>query len=83
MSSFSSLPYRPGVGIILLNATKNRVWVGKRIDTSTEAWQMPQGGIDAGETPHEAALREMLEEIGTNNATPVAESDGWYKLQPP
>jgi len=61
-----SLPYRPCVGIMLLDAA-GRVFVARRRDT-TDAWQMPQGGIDDGETVHEAALRELKEEIGTDRA---------------
>jgi putative (di)nucleoside polyphosphate hydrolase len=55
--------YRRGVGVMLLNA-HNLVWVGRRIDNSDEAWQMPQGGIDKGEEPWPAALRELEEETG-------------------
>ncbi len=72
-----NLPYRPGVGIMLLN-DNNHVFVGKRIDTTSEAWQMPQGGIDEGEDASVAALREMLEEIGTDKANTIAESKDWY-----
>ncbi|MCE2509589.1 MAG: RNA pyrophosphohydrolase [Alphaproteobacteria bacterium] len=72
-----TLPYRPGVGILLLNR-EGKVFVGSRIDTRTDAWQMPQGGIDPGETPEEAALRECLEEVGTNKVEITAESSGWY-----
>lgn len=60
------LPYRPCVGIALFNED-NRVFVGERIDTPG-AWQMPQGGIDPGETPEEAFYRELAEEIGTQKA---------------
>ncbi|UUR08994.1 RNA pyrophosphohydrolase [Sphingomonas glaciei] len=56
-------PYRRGVGIMLLNADR-QVWVGRRIDRTDEAWQMPQGGIDAGEEPWDTALRELEEETG-------------------
>ncbi|PTQ74949.1 RNA pyrophosphohydrolase [Celeribacter persicus] len=59
---FSTLPYRPCVGIMLIDP-EGRVFVGERIDTPG-AWQMPQGGIDPGEMPQEAALRELWEEIG-------------------
>jgi putative (di)nucleoside polyphosphate hydrolase len=62
---FSSLPYRPCVGIMLLDA-QGRIFVGERIDTPG-AWQMPQGGIDDGEEPQEAALRELWEEIGVTS----------------
>lgn len=55
--------YRRGVGIMLLNADR-QVWVGRRIDRTDEAWQMPQGGIDPGEEPWDTALRELEEETG-------------------
>ena len=57
------LPYRPAAGIMLLNA-EGKVFVGQRLDSTLEAWQMPQGGIDKGETPEDAALRELTEETG-------------------
>lgn len=59
--------YRRGVGVMLLNAD-NRVWVGKRIDNPTDAWQMPQGGMDKGEEPWATALREVEEETGIGPA---------------
>ncbi len=62
---------------MLLNRQK-QVFVAKRIDMRTEAWQMPQGGIDAGEEPLEAAMRELHEETGTGKASILAESQGWY-----
>ena len=55
--------YRPAVGVMLINAER-KVWVGQRLDNSLEAWQMPQGGLDAGEEPLEGALRELEEETG-------------------
>ena len=58
-----TLPYRPAAGIMLLNAEK-KVFVGQRIDNTLEAWQMPQGGLDPGEEPQAAALRELEEETG-------------------
>ena len=67
------LPYRPCVGVMLTNGA-GQVFVGERIDTPT-AWQMPQGGIDAGESPCEAALRELTEEIGVNPADVVVEAE--------
>ena len=77
------LPYRPAVGIMLLNAHGD-VFVGQRIDSTLEAWQMPQGGIDAGETPEQAAWRELGEEVGTNAAEILAVSADWldYDLPP-
>ncbi len=57
------LPYRPAAGIMLLNA-EGKVFVGQRLDSTLEAWQMPQGGIDKGEDPQAAALRELYEETG-------------------
>ena len=68
--------YRPGVGIMLLNRA-GEVFVARRIDLVEEAWQMPQGGIDDGEDPRQAALRELKEEIGTNKAEFIDESKGW------
>ncbi len=55
--------YRRGVGVMLING-EGRVWVGKRIDNTDEAWQMPQGGIDKGEEPLATAFRELEEETG-------------------
>jgi putative (di)nucleoside polyphosphate hydrolase len=76
------LPYRPCVGMMLLNA-EGLVFVGRRIDQTVEGWQMPQGGIDHGESPQEAALRELKEEIGTNSAEPLREMDGWLDYDLP
>ena len=78
----SDLPYRPCVGIMLLNR-EGKVFVGKRIDQTVEAWQMPQGGIDKGETPKEAVLRELLEEVGTAKADIIAELDDWITYDLP
>lgn len=57
------LPYRPCVGVMLMNRD-GAVFVGQRRDRDQEAWQMPQGGVDPGEDPEEAALRELWEETG-------------------
>ncbi len=59
----AALPYRPCVGIMLVNA-QGRVFTGQRLDRDRDAWQMPQGGIDAGEDVTVAALRELAEETG-------------------
>lgn len=61
-----SLPFRPCVGILLFNK-QGQVFVGERLD-NPGAWQMPQGGIDEGETQEQAAMRELLEETGTDKA---------------
>ena len=79
----SDLPYRPCVGLMLLNS-RGQVFVGKRIDQTVEGWQMPQGGIDAGEEPRTAALRELKEETGTDKAEIIGEMADWltYNLPP-
>jgi putative (di)nucleoside polyphosphate hydrolase len=82
MPSTSDLPYRPCVGIMLFNA-QGKVFVGKRLDQTVESWQMPQGGIDKGETPKEAALRELKEEVGTGMAQIVAEMEDWVTYDLP
>ncbi len=73
--------YRRGVGIMLLNRA-GRVFVAERIDTPG-AWQMPQGGIDAGEAPAAAAHRELAEETGIDDTTLLAESRGWLSYDLP
>jgi putative (di)nucleoside polyphosphate hydrolase len=79
----SALPYRPCVGIMLLNRD-GQVFVGKRIDQTLEAWQMPQGGIDKGEDPRAATFRELEEETGTRHAEILREHPDWltYDLPP-
>jgi len=79
---YRGLPYRPSVGMMIID-NNNRIFVGKRIDTKMLAWQMPQGGIDLGETPSVAALREMEEEIGCNTGYIIAESKCWYSYDLP
>lgn len=80
-----TLPYRPCVGVVLINA-EGRIFAGQRIDNPTPAWQMPQGGIDEGEKPRAAALRELWEETGVTEDLVefVAKSEGWitYDLPP-
>jgi len=58
-----TLPYRPAAAVMLLNS-EDKVFVAQRIDSQLEAWQMPQGGLDAGEDPQAGALRELEEETG-------------------
>lgn len=75
-------PYRPCVGIMLINRD-NQVFAGQRIDNRSEAWQMPQGGIDAGEDVETACFREMKEEIGTDNARILAVHSDWLDYDIP
>ncbi len=79
---YDDRPYRPCVGIFLLNST-DQVFAGRRIDSRAEAWQMPQGGIDLGETPIDACLREMQEEIGCNKADLLCEHREWLNYDIP
>jgi putative (di)nucleoside polyphosphate hydrolase len=82
MGAFDHLPYRPGVGMMVLNA-EGKVFVAKRLDMTSEAWQMPQGGIDPGEEPRATALRELREEIGTDKAEIIADSGEWLRYDLP
>lgn len=84
-----SLPYRPCVGLMVLNA-RGLVWVGRRVaepDSETgdrpQLWQMPQGGIDAGEEPLRAAYREIFEETGMESLKLIEEAPGWIKYDLP
>lgn len=78
------LPYRPCVGVMLVNA-EGSVFTGQRLDRDTDAWQMPQGGIDDGETPREAGIRELWEETGVTEGlvTVEAETEGWVTYDLP
>lgn len=78
------LPYRRNVGVMLVNRD-GKVFVGQRSDRDTEAWQMPQGGLDPGETARQAALRELGEETGVSPdlVEVVAESAGWLSYDLP
>ena len=82
-----SLPYRPCVGVMLVNA-QGLAWVGRRLpkwseDRSAHFWQMPQGGIDKGEEARAAALRELEEETGVHSVEVVAETDRWLSYDLP
>lgn len=78
------LPYRPGVGVMLINGA-GLIFAAQRLDTAAPAWQMPQGGVDAGEDPRAAALRELEEETGIAPALVqvVAETPGWLSYDLP
>ena len=83
----TQLPYRPCVGLMVLNS-QGQVWIGRRrMRPDKEApggsWQMPQGGIDAGESPAAAALRELAEETGMRTARIVGESRLWHSYDLP
>ena len=84
----SLLPYRPNVGAVLFDRD-GRVFLARRADLpnaegAAGGWQLPQGGIDAGEDPRAAVLRELAEEIGTDRAEILAEHPDWliYDLPP-
>lgn len=80
----AKLPYRPCVGVMLVNAL-GEAFVGQRSDRDQNAWQMPQGGVEKGEAPDEAALRELEEETGVSRdlVTIVAETRGWVPYDLP
>ncbi|MFT3690711.1 MAG: RNA pyrophosphohydrolase [Paenirhodobacter sp.] len=85
MTDLESLPYRPCAGVVLLNRD-GLIFTGQRIDNPVPAWQMPQGGIDAGEKPKQAALRELWEETGirADLVEKIAKTRDWvtYDLPP-
>ena len=74
--------YRKCVGMMIINNNKE-ILVGRRLDHPSGYWQMPQGGIDKDENPEEAVWREMMEEIGTNKAELIRESNKWINYDIP
>lgn len=75
-------PYRRCVGALLINR-HGLIFVGARSDSSEDAWQMPQGGLRKRETPEEAVFRELKEEVGTDKAVVLAESESWLSYDLP
>lgn len=87
MPNRDKLPYRPSAGIMLLNR-KGLVFIGRRRGSPEDPpgrleWQMPQGGIDAGENPSQAALRELYEETNVRSVQAMAELDEWLSYDIP
>jgi putative (di)nucleoside polyphosphate hydrolase len=87
MKKFEDLPYRPCVGVMLLNR-KGLVFIGRRTGgpehvDDTHSWQMPQGGVDASEDPWPAALRELYEETNVTSVEKLAESSAWFSYDIP
>ena len=76
------LPMRNGVGVILLN-NQNNVFVGKRKDNPVDKWQMPQGGVDIGESYLAAMKRELFEETSIKNVEVLKELDGFFEYELP
>ena len=82
------LPYRPCVGVALFNRA-GLVWVGCRSDAEAKGegtgnwWQMPQGGLDPGEDPCHAALRELYEETSVRGVSQIREAPGWFTYDLP
>jgi len=83
----SAMPYRSCVAVMLFNQI-GQLWMGRRVPkwdegSLTSRWQCPQGGIDPGEAPEQAAHRELMEEIGSNNAEILAQTRDWYSYDLP
>jgi putative (di)nucleoside polyphosphate hydrolase len=87
MTRYDALPYRPCVGIALINRA-GRVFIGRRLGgpehvDETHEWQMPQGGIDNGEEPYAAALRELYEETSIRSVEKIGEIADWLRYDIP
>ncbi len=87
MARYEDLPYRTCVGVMLINP-KGLVFIGRRAGgiehvDDTHVWQMPQGGVDPGEDPYEAALRELYEETNVRSVRLLAEAPEWYSYDLP
>jgi len=84
MTDPASLPYRPAAGVMLVNRD-GKVFVAQRLDSTLEAWQMPQGGLDAGEDPLDGALRELREETGIppDKVELIARAEGTFRYDLP
>tara|TARA_B100001989_G_scaffold141188_1_gene100306 strand:- start:142 stop:612 length:471 start_codon:yes stop_codon:yes gene_type:complete len=76
------LPMRNGVGVIILNK-ENKVFVGKRKDNPIDKWQMPQGGVDKGESYLQAMKRELFEETSIKNIKVIKEIESFFEYELP
>jgi putative (di)nucleoside polyphosphate hydrolase len=87
MTKYEELSYRPCVGMMLLNRA-GLVFIGRRTGgpehvDAVHSWQMPQGGLDEGEDPYQAALRELREETSVRSVALLAEAKDWYSYDLP
>jgi putative (di)nucleoside polyphosphate hydrolase len=87
MTKYEERPYRPCVGMMLINR-EGLVFIGRRLGgpehvDAVHSWQMPQGGLDEGEDPYEAALRELREETSVHSVALLAEAKDWYAYDLP